>query len=67
MAVETFAGAGFAYTLANPVQEDQASLVDVFVNGHRVFVQTVAGPQVTLANPGYVIDAQDEVVFVYQH
>jgi len=66
MATETFAGAGFVYNLANPVQEDQASLVDVFVNGHRVFVELVAGPQVTIANPGYVIDAQDEVVFVYQ-
>jgi len=66
MAVETFVGAGFSYTLANAVQEDQASLVDVFVNGHRVFVATVSGAAVTLSNPGYVIDAQDEVVFVYQ-
>ena len=66
MATETFAGAGFVYNLANAVQEDQASLVDVFVNGHRVFVELVAGPQVTIANPGYVIDAEDEVVFVYQ-
>ena len=67
MSTETFEGAGFTYTLANAVQEDQASLVDVFVNGHRVFVAEVAGTQVEIANPGYVIDAQDEVVFVYQH
>ena len=66
MAVETFVGAAFSYTLANPVQEDQASLVDVFVNGHRVFVATVSGANVALANPGYTVDSQDEVVFVYQ-
>ena len=67
MAVETFAGAGLVYTLEFPVQENQASLVDVFVNGHRVFVGFAAGANVTLSDPGYVIDAQDEVVFVYQH
>ena len=67
MAIETFPGSGFIYTLANPVQEDKAELVDAFVNGHRVFLSLVAGPQVTIANPGYVIDPQDEVVFVYQH
>ena len=67
MAVETFTGAGFTYTLGFPVQEDKASLVDVFVNGHRVFLAAVAGPQVDIANPGYSIDASDEVVFVYQH
>ena len=66
MAVETFNGAAFSYTLANPVQEDQVSLIDVFVNGHRVFVATVSGANVELSNPGYEIDAQDEVVFVYQ-
>ena len=49
MAVETFVGAGFSYVLANAVQEDQASLVDV-----------------TLSDPGYTVDSQDEVVFVYQ-
>ena len=66
MAVETFAGAGFSYVLANAVQENQASLVDVFVNGHRVFVANVAANNVELANPGYSIDSEDEVVFVYQ-
>jgi hypothetical protein len=66
MAVETFVGAGFSYVLANAVQEDQASLVDVFVNGHRVFAASVTGANVTLSNPGYTVDSQDEVVFVYQ-
>ena len=66
MAVETFVGSGFSYTLANAVQEDQVALVDVFVNGARVLVSTVSGTSVAISNPGYVIDGDDEVVFVYQ-
>ena len=66
MFVETFVGAGFIYDMANPVQEDQVALVSAFVNGHKVEVSAVAGPNVTLANPGYVIDGDDVVVFTYQ-
>ena len=66
MATETFGGSGLVYTLANAVQENKSSLVDVFVNGHRVFVATVVGANITLSEPGYGIDSSDEVVFVYQ-
>ena len=66
MANEEFAGAGLQYALNFPVQDDNADLVDVFVNGHRVFIESVAGNQVGLKNPGYIVDAQDAVVFVYQ-
>ena len=67
VAVETFAGAGFTYTLANAVQENQAALVDAFVNGHRLSVTSVTGASVVLANPGYTVDSADEVIFVYQY
>jgi len=66
MAVESFVGAGFVYTVANPVQDDNKFLVSAYVNGHKVEVSVVAGTQVTLANPNYVIDPQDSVVITYQ-
>ena len=66
-AVEVFAGAGLAYTLLNPVQDDNANLVDVYVNGQRVLVEGVAGVAINLSNPGYVIDGDDQVVIVYQY
>ena len=65
-ATEEYAGAGLNYVLANPVQDSNANVVDVFVNGHRVFVESVNGTQVGLFDPGYSIDADDTVVFVYQ-
>ena len=66
MAVESFVGAGFVYTVANAVQDDNKFLVSAFVNGHKVEVSVVAGVQITLADPNYVIDANDSVVITYQ-
>lgn len=66
MAVESFPGAGFVYNVANAVQDDNKFLVSAFVNGHKVEVATVLANTVTLADPNYVIDAQDSVVITYQ-
>ena len=65
--VETFTGAGLSYAVTNPVQDDNANLVDVYVNGQRVSVESVAGVAIDLVNPGYVIDGGDQVVIVYQY
>ena len=67
MAVESFVGAAFVYTVSQPVQDDNKFLVSAYVNGHKVEVASVAGATVTLADPNYVIDAQDSVVITYQH
>ena len=64
--VDKFIGAGFTYTLTQPVQDDNIALINAYVNGHRVELATVAGVQVDIANPGFVIDADDTVIFVYQ-
>ena len=63
---QEFVGAGYAYSLTNPVQDNNMSLVDVFVNGHRVFVLSVTGSAIELKDPGYAIDAEDKVMFIYQ-
>ena len=63
---ETFEGAGLEYTLSNPVQDNNINLVEAYVNGHRVPVGAVAGANIQLATPGYDIDAEDKVIFVYQ-
>ena len=59
-------GDGFTYTLTHPVQDGNKDLVDVFVNGHRVRIDRLDGQVVTLVDPNYAIDAQDEVFFLYQ-
>jgi len=66
--VETFAGTPVLgpYTLANSVQDNEVELVWAYVNGVSVEVATVSGTQVTLATPGYAIDANDTVKFHYQ-
>ena len=66
--VETFTGVsvGTGYTLSNSVQDNEVELVWAYVNGHSVEVATVSGASVTLANPGYTIDANDTVKFHYQ-
>ena len=63
---EVLPGAGFTYTLAFPVQDENKDLVDVFVNGHRVRVQELRGQQITLVDPNYTIDSDDQVFFLYQ-
>jgi phage host-nuclease inhibitor protein Gam len=67
MAVESFTGAGFEYHLTRNVQDDNKFLVSAFVNGHKVEVESVNGPNVTLVNPHYDIDADDKVVITYQY
>jgi len=64
---EVFVGNAFVYTLANPVQDGNKFLVKAFVNGVKVEVFGVVGAAVTLANPGYTIDGNDEVVIFYQY
>jgi polyhydroxyalkanoate synthesis regulator phasin len=65
--VEEFkTGNGLSYTLDFNVQDDNKSLVNAFVNGHRVKVSSVEGTAIALVTPGYVIDEDDTVVFVYQ-
>ena len=66
---EVFTGLiGFGpYTLAENVQDGSKFLVKAFVNGVKVEVESVAGANVMLANPGYAIDANDEVVIFYQY
>jgi hypothetical protein len=66
MVVKEIAGAGLSYTLDFAVQDDNKDLVNAYVNGHRVKVSTVTGTAIVLATPGYVIDEDDTVVFVYQ-
>ena len=66
MAEEVQPGAGLSYALGFPVQDANKDLVDVFVNGHRVRIESVAGPMVQLFDPGYSIDPTDEVFFLYQ-
>ena len=65
--VEVFAGAGLSYSVTNPVQDDNKNLVDVYVNGQRVLVGSVSGTAIELLSPGYVIDAADQVIVVYQY
>ncbi len=67
MAVESFDGNGFTYTVSENVQDGNKFLVTAFVNGHKVEVSTVSGATVTLVNPGYVIDEDDTVVITYQY
>ena len=64
--VATVPAGGLNYTLSHPVQDDNAALVNAYVNGHRVAIANVAGPAIAITNPGYGIDADDTVVFVYQ-
>jgi hypothetical protein len=66
MYVESFIGDAFTYTVANAVQDANKNLVSAFVNGHKVEVSTVVGAVVTLVDPGYVIDEDDNVVIAYQ-
>ena len=63
---ESKAGNGLSYTLGFAVQDDNKTLVNAFVNGHRVLVNTVSGTSIALVTPGYEIDEDDTVVFVYQ-
>ena len=64
--VEKFVGGGLSYTVAQPVQDDLVALVDVYVNGHHVEVESVAGNLINLVDPGYAIDADDVVLINYQ-
>ena len=66
MAVESFTGNGFEYTLAKAVQDGNKFLVTAFVNGHKVEVDRVSGTGVTLVDPNYDIDERDVVVITYQ-
>ena len=66
MYVESFVGNGLEYALAHGVQDLNINLVTAFVNGHKVEVSGFAGSLIALANPGYVIDADDTVVITYQ-
>jgi hypothetical protein len=54
-----------AYTLSGAVQDNDAALVQVFVNGHKVKCTVVAGNQATVEAP-YAIDATDVVTFLFQ-
>ena len=65
--VEKFVGGGLIYDLANPVQDDNKFLVDAYINGHHVEVAAVNGANVEILDPGYGVDADDVVMFVYQH
>ena len=69
--VDTFSATGtpaggLDYVLTNAVQDDNAALVNAYVNGHRVAIANVAGVTIAIADPGYAIDGDDTVVFVYQ-
>ena len=68
--VESFVGNAFVYTVDNTIQDGNKNLVSVFVNGHKVEVSTITNytnsADITLVDPGYVIDAGDNVVILYQ-
>ena len=66
MVVKEVVGAGLSYTLDFAIQDDNKDLANVYVNGHRVKVASVTGTAIVLATPGYTIDEDDTVVFVYQ-
>ena len=53
------------YTLANPVQDNDETLVQVFVNGVKVKCTVAAAANVTVVAP-HAIDADDDVTFLYQ-
>jgi hypothetical protein len=54
-----------AYTLSGAVQDNDAALVQVFVNGHKVKCTVAAGNQATVVAP-YAIDGTDIVTFLFQ-
>ena len=66
MVVKEIVGAGLSYTLDFAVQDNNKDLVNAFVNGHRVSVASTTGTAIVLSTPGYTIDEDDTVVFVYQ-
>ena len=53
------------YTLANSVQDNNANLVQVYVNGVKVKCTVANGAQATVV-ADYAIDATDVVSFWYQ-
>ena len=54
------------FSVAHPIQDDNADLVKAFVNGVKVEVGSVNGTTVSLIDPGYDIDDNDTVVIFYQ-
>ena len=63
---ESVTGSGYSYTLTNSVENSNSNLVYAFVNGLRVEISSIAGANVTIANPGYTVDSSDTVVFQYE-
>ena len=75
MFIQEFEGNGLQYLLDNEVQDGNINLVNVYINGQRVktdFAMTGLGGAnagktlAAIVNPGYDVDADDTVVFVYQ-
>ena len=66
MLVEAFPGAGVVYNVAQPVQDNNAALVNAFVNGQRVEILTAVGNNIEFVPPGYSIVSTDDVVISYQ-
>ena len=59
------AGAPGVYTLTSPVQDTNKFLIQAYVNGVLVEVQSVAASTVTIV-ADYDVAATDDVTFVYQ-